>query len=361
MTHLIPYTISAFLGAVLLSACSSEEKQQEAHLAKPLSVTIAKPSLHTGGSINVSGQVEAAETANISTRLMGLVSKIHVRVGDQVAKGQLLVSIHNDDVIAKKAQAGAMLGQAQAALLNAEKDLQRFTALHQQQSASDKELENITLHYQATKAQAEAAKQMQNEVNATLTYTNLTAPFAGVITRQLLDAGNIAVPGTAILSMEKSQNLQVNASLPEIDIDKVKKGMPAHLLVKSTGKNYQGTLTEVSASSQATGGQYRIKVSIEIPDTHGLFAGMYVQVSIPLAEGNKEKIMVPLSSIIYKDQMTGIYTIGPNQSAMLRWVRLGKKSDSEIEVLSGLSGNEEFIVYAEGRLYNGAPVIIKTN
>ncbi len=348
--------IFILLGAVLFSACSTQDKKEEIQNTKPLRVTIAKPNHHTPSNLNTSGQVEAAETAYISTRLMGLVSKIHVRVGDQVGKGQLLVSIHNDDLIAKKAQAGAMLRQAQDAMLNAEKDLHRFTELHQMQSASDKELENITLHYQATKAQAEAALQMQNELSATLAYTNLTAPFAGVITQQLLDAGNMAGPGTAILGMEGLKNLQVNATISENDIHKIKNGMPAYLLVKSTGQSFRGQLKEVSQSSQSTGGQYRIKISIENSNTQPLLAGMYVNIRIPLGNAESGNPLVPISSIVYKDQMTGLYTVGLNQSAILRWVRLGKKFDDEIEVLSGLSGNEEFIASAEGKLYNGVPV-----
>lgn len=351
--------ISILLGIALLSSCSRQNEVKETHNAMPVSVTIAKPNHHTQNSINTSGQVEAAETAYISTRLMGLVSKIHVRIGDHVRKGQLLVSIHNDDLMAKKAQATAMISQAQAALINAEKDLQRFTELHQLQSASDKELENVTLHYQTTKAQAEASIQMQNELSATLEYTNLTAPFDGVITQQLLDAGNIAGPGTAILRMEGLQNLQVNATISENDIHKIKNGMYAELLVKSTGKNLRGQLMEVSQSSQSTGGQYRIKISVENTNTQGLFAGMYVNIRIPLADTDKGNPMVPISSVIYKDQMTGLYLIGPDQSAILRWVRLGKKIDKEIEVLSGLSSNEEFIVTAEGKLFNGVSVKVK--
>ena len=351
-----PNNIFFLLGMVLLSACSTQPEKPEMQDTKPVRVTTAKPNLRIQGSINTSGQVVATETAHISTRLMGLVNKIYVSVGDHVEKGQLLVSIHNEDIMAKKAQAEATLRQAQAAMLQAERDLQRFTELHKLQSASDKELENITLHFNATKAQAEAALQMKNELNATLAYTNLTAPFAGTITQQLLDAGNIAGPGIAILHMEGLGTLQVNATLSENDIFKIRKGMPADVLVKSTGKSFKGRLKEVSHSSEFTGGQYRITVAIEKENAQGLYAGMYVNVSIPVAEAMGKNPLVPQSSIVYKDQMTGLYTIGANHTAMLRWVRLGKKHGGEVEILSGLSGNETFIAEAEGRLYNGVNV-----
>ena len=68
--------------------------------------------------------------------------------------------------------------------------------------------------------------------------------------------------------------------------------------------------------------------------------------------------MVPLSAIEHKDQLTGLYTIGTNNTALLRWVRLGKTYGDQVEVLSGLEKNEPFIVSAAGKLYNGIPVKI---
>jgi hypothetical protein len=66
-----------------------------------------------------------------------------------------------------------------------------------------------------------------------------------------------------------------------------------------------------------------------------------------------------LSSIIKKDDLTGLYTISANNTALLRWVRLGKTIGDNVEVLSGLEKNEQFIVSSEGKLYNGATVIVK--
>ena len=67
-------------------------------------------------------------------------------------------------------------------------------------------------------------------------------------------------------------------------------------------------------------------------------------------------VMVPVSSIVYRDQLTGIYTVSNDHKALLRWVRLGKVSGQQAEVLSGLNASEAYISGAEGKLYNGAPV-----
>lgn len=351
----------ALVSGLVLGACSNSEERQKTVSLVPISVTVATPDRSSENSVSASGQIEAGETANISTRMMGFITKIHVSVGDYVKKGELLVSISNDDVQAKKAQAEAMLSQAGAALVNAEKDFERYSALHKQQSASDKELENITFQYNATKAQVEAARQMKNEANAMLAYTNLTAPYSGVITQKMMDAGSLTSPGMSILSMEQNENFHVSATVSENDIDKIVKGAAVTVLIKSTGKNLSGKISEVSRSSQFTGGQYRIKIAIAEKDKQELFAGMYASVIIPVTASQKDVAqegspLVPLTSILNRDQLTGLYTVSQSQTAVLRWVRLGKTIGNKVEVLSGLRSDEKYIVNAEGKLYNGVPV-----
>jgi len=314
--------------------------------------------------LNISGQVEASQTVDISTRVMGIITMLKVKVGDHVHKGQLLVSISNQDMLAKRAQTDAMIAEAQAALNSAQKDFDRFTILYNQQSATAKELDNVTLQYHSAQARLEAARQMRNEVNASIGYTSLLAPFSGIISRKLADAGSMASPGMPLLTIEQSGSYQVSAAVPENAISQVYPGAKAIVSIKSLNKTIEGLVTQVSASSEYTGGQYIIKVSIPDNEKKGLYAGMYADISIPAkntvpiaSEG--DAVLVPLSSIIYKDQLTGLYTVGSDNTALLRWVRLGKTYGDRVEVLTGLAKNETFIAHADGNLYNGVPVKTK--
>ncbi|QEC69879.1 efflux RND transporter periplasmic adaptor subunit [Panacibacter ginsenosidivorans] len=356
------------VGSLLLSlaACSGDEKPgtlQSTDTA--VAVTVTTPSGNTtANSITASGQVEAVQTANISTRVMGYITSIPVKVGDAVKAGQLLVSINSTDIQAKRAQTDAMIAQAQAAVESAKKDYDRFTVLYAKQSATAKELDNVTLQYNAAKANLEAAKQMRNEANAQLSYTNITAPFSGIVTQKLMDAGSMATPGMPILTIEQNGSFQVSASVPESQIALLKQGSIADLQIKSTGTTLKGTVAQISQSSQNTGGQYIIKIHIADKDKTGLYAGMYVNVSIPVEKAvtttvNTNAVLVPLSAIVNKDQLSGVYTVSSNNTAMLRWVRLGNTYGENVEVLSGLAANEKFISSADGKLYNGVPVKIK--
>lgn len=68
---------------------------------------------------------------------------------------------------------------------------------------------------------------------------------------------------------------------------------------------------------------------------------------------------MPASALVQKDQLTGLYTIAGNNTALLRWVTTGKTTGGQVQILSGLGAEEVFIVHASATLYNGAPVIVK--
>ena len=185
----------AIVVSILLLSCSDSKSENETVL-EPVNVTIETASEPEGnGFFNASGQIEAEQFANISTRMMGYVSKVYVKVGDKINKGQALIDINNADMEARRAQTQAGINQAQARFLTSEKDYHRFQTLFEQNSASQKELDDIKTQYDIAKAQLESAKQMQKEIDAMLSYTNIKAPFKGVITSTSVKSGDMAKPG----------------------------------------------------------------------------------------------------------------------------------------------------------------------
>lgn len=348
--------------SIVLASCSNESGNDTKQKQEPIAVTVATANKTATRFIQASGKVESTETAVISTRLMGFITKINVRSGDRVEKGQLLATISNGDILAKRAQAQAMVAEAEAALSDAKKDYERYAELYEQQSASVKEFENIALHYKSVKAKTEAARQMQKEAEAMLAYSNLTAPFSGVITQRNADEGSMANPGMPILVLEHIGSYQVNTFVSEEDISRVKTGSTTEVTIKSTGQKIRGMVSEVSPSSRLNGGQYLVKVRIDQRDKQVLFAGMYAHVSIlsPVADaGEEERLMIPGEALVKRDQLNGLYTVRNGNTALLRWVTVGKNYGDQVEVLSGLNEEEAFILSAEGKLYNGAPVSVK--
>lgn len=359
----IKHIFSVMLFGIVLYSCSSNPSASDDFSAKPVNVTLATPfSGNNGNSINASGTVEAVQSAQIGTRIMGTITRVYVNIGDHVQKGQLLFTVNASDIEAKSGQVSASIAQAEAALANAQKDYDRFTVLYKQNSATAKELDNATLQYKAALAQLNAAKQMKNEVSANMDYARMAAPFSGIITQKLMDAGNLANPGMPVLAMEQPGDLQVAATVSENDIDNIRNGAAADVHIASLNKDVQGTVTQISSSSAQTVGQFIVKIALPKNEQQGILSGMYANVSFAGKEkinDSSTQIMIPLNAVVHKDELSGIYTVSSNNTALLRWIRTGKVYGDKVEVLSGLQANESFIADADGRLYNGIVVKVK--
>tara|TARA_R110002050_G_scaffold286468_3_gene436986 strand:- start:72401 stop:73480 length:1080 start_codon:yes stop_codon:yes gene_type:complete len=310
--------------------------------------------------LSASGKIEAVNSANLSTRMMGYVDKIYAQVGDKVGEGQLLLRINNTDISAKLSQVNAGITEANAAFVNAEKDFNRYTNLFQERSASQKELDDITANYTMAKARLESAKQMKNEVKAQLSYANIRAPFKGVVTNKFIKEGDMANPGMPLLELEAPGSFQILAMVPESEIQQIKTGTEVRVLIKSLNDYVKGKVTEVSTSAKNTGGQYMVKVMIDKTKTN-LLSGMFATVQFPMEKDTSSNttVLVPTDAIVTKGQLSGIYTVSQNNTALLRWLRLGRTFGDSVEVLSGLSANEEYIIGAQGKLYNGVKISIQ--
>ena len=352
------YIITAILGAtILISGCGSEDKKAVVDNSPAIAVQVKTVSEDSSSPfLTVSGKIEAAKSANISTRMMGYVDKIYVNVGDKVNKGQLLMSVNNADLSAQLAQVNAGITEAEAAFTNAEKDFNRFSTLFKENSASQKELDDITANYNMAKARLESAKQMRNGVNAQMGYANIRAPFNGVVTNKFISAGDMANPGMPLLEVESPGKYQVLAMVPESEILAVKNDTEVTVQVKALNENVKGKVTEVSTSSKNTGGQYLVKVILDKTDAQ-ILSGMYATVHFPVArKTTSSAVMIPVQAIVKKGQLSGIYTVSQSNTALLRWLRLGRTFGDQVEVLSGLSADEQYIVSAEGKLFNGAKI-----
>ena len=356
--------VTNFISALILTplfftACGSEEKPKPNDSS---AVMVSVEKVKTGANdkfLSASGKVAASNSANLSTRMMGFVEKIHVDVGDNVRKGQLLISINNTDLKAKAAQADANITQATAAFKNAEKDYTRFKNLYQENSASRKELDDMTSRFEMAKAGLEAAKQMKNEVNAQFNYVNIRAPFNGIITNTFIDEGNMANPGMTLLGLEAPGQYEVTALVPESEISNIKPDSPVDVVIKSIAESIKGKVTEISTSAKNTGGQYLVKITLNKTDAN-ILSGMFATVQFPVeSKAKSATVLIPTKALVTNGQLSGVYTISQSNTAILRWLRLGRTFGNRVEVLSGLNLDEAYIVSAEGKLYNGAKISVQ--
>ncbi len=145
----------------------------------------------------------------------------------------------------------------------------------------------------------------------------------------------------------------------ESEISAIKNGMTADILVKSINESLKGKVAEVSSSARNTGGQYIVKIDLENGDG-SVLSGMFVHAVFPVGESSGEPqsttVLIPKKALVTQGQLKGVYAVTENNVATLRWLRLGRSYGDQVEVLSGLSTGEKYVVEAKSKLYNGAKV-----
>lgn len=360
MTKLIIKSI--FLSCIVaLSSCGNNEKANTATQEKePINVTTTTVQSSASSSISTSGQIKAFNQATMSTRMMGYIEEIPVEVGQEIKKGDRLIHINSQEISAKKAQVAAEINKAKASFKNAERDYERYQNLLKKNSISQKEFDNVEMAYDMAKANREAAQQMRAEVESQFAYTNLRAAFDGVVTNIYAEVGNLAKPGEPLLTIENSSKFEVHTNVSESQISSIKTGDSVAVNISSLDLQTTAKVSEVAGSASQTNGQYTVKVVLD-KNSAGLKSGMYATINFK-AQNEKataSQLMIKKEALISKGELKGVYSISSSNTAILNWLRLGKTHGDLIEVISGISAEDTYILKADSRLYNGAPIRLK--
>jgi len=217
----------------------------------------------------------------------------------------------------------------------------------------------MTMQYEMTKSKLSAAQQMKNEIDAQFDYVNLKAPFDGVITNKFIKKGDMANPGMPLIALENPNHFEVIANVPESEIATIKTDNEVKVLIKSINKEVKGTIAAISKSASNTGGQFQIRVNLE-ENLEGIYSGMFATLKLTTNNDNQlSALMVDKNAIIKKGDLKGLYVVSQQNTAVLRWVRLGRQVGENIEVLSGISNDEKYIVEHSGKLFNGAKISVR--
>ena len=343
------------LFALTLLACGSPEEKNQTADTPAVKVKTIKVNTTSQNGFSFSGTISAEKMSTLKTRHAGYVNRILVNVGDKVQKNQTLLEIDNAELQAQLQQAKAGKAQAEKQFEIAQKDLNRYERLKASSSISEKELEQVQLQFQSSASALVQAKQSYNQVAAMMDYTNIKAPFAGVISNKMIQEGDMAMPGMPLLSLTSSGTFEVKSDLSESQITKVKPEQIVKIEIPSLGKTYDGTITEVSSSSEANGSRYFVKSTFkETPENalSGMFAKIYVEGKDNI-NTNQTLVSIPTNALIQKNGLVGVYVYGKSDTALLRWIKTGRQIGDNIEVISGLSVDDKIIVSADSKLYNG--------
>jgi RND family efflux transporter MFP subunit len=306
-------------------------------------------------TVLATGTIEAENSVEVSTRLMGHVREVLVDEGDVVEAGQCLVRIDDTDMLARKRQAEAGIAEARAVLDNAETNLARFQRLYAENSVSKAQLDEVRTGRDRAAAGLEQARAMMQEVEVQLEYLRIKAPTDGTVTRRMVDPGDMASPGMPLIMLEQRGNMKVRAGLAEKDVDLVDVGSEVRVKVTSLDQAvYTVPVARIIPAANPMSRTFDLEAYL--PNEAGrLKSGMFARVEVPI--GSREAVLVPREAVHERGQLNGVWVVDENETAHLRWIRTGRQIGDEIEVLSGLKGGETVVLRAELPLVEGDKVV----
>jgi RND family efflux transporter MFP subunit len=355
LIHIIGLLIGLMIG-VTFQACGPDSNSQE---EEKIAVNGKKIVLsEMPDPIEFSGNIEGIQRVKLSTKLMGTITYLPFTVGSKVNRGQILARINSSDLLAKKQQVRASITQAEAALTNMKINYERVKSLYEKKSATAKEMEDIQMAFDMAQAQAKAAREMEKEIDDVLGYAVITAPFDGFIVNKFYQEGDLAAPGHPLLIVENFSTFKVNASVSASEINRFKVGDAVQIrLEELNGKLLPGEVSAISMGAHPASRQYQVEIIIKSDNENisGIKSGMYAK--IVLLNQLRKLIRIDREHLIERGQLRGVFTVSMNDEVLLRWLRLGKEFDGQVEVLSGL--NEGDIVILDKTVREGQKVEVR--
>jgi len=232
--------------------------------------------------------------------------------------------------------------------------------LYNKKSVSPQEFDEIKAREQAASARRQLARAGMAQAQAaraqaqtTLGYTRVRAPFEGVVTEKRADPGTLASPGMPLLVVEDQRRFRLEASVDEGEIRLVKVGQKVPVTLDSLpGVQFSGRAAQIVPAADPASRSFIVKV--ELPADARLRSGLFGRAHI--ARGQRQAILVPQSAVVERGQLQGVYVVGQDQVASLRYITLGQPVGEQVEALSGLQGGERVVAGPGDRELGGKRV-----
>lgn len=322
------------------------------------------------------GTLEARISTTISPKIAGRISQTLVDQGDRVESGQLLVRLDDDELQQQVEIARANLEAAQAAIQRLNADQRRAVAVFEHAKKShdrvqalkeknantqddvDRAIESLTIATaEATRAEAAisegqkgllAAEKTLEYHRARLADTLIKAPFAGLIVARQRETGDIAVPGSAVLTLISMEELWISAWVDETMMSKLAVQQPARIVFRSLpDRSYPGTVVRLGKQADRETREFIVDVQLkELPDNWAV--GQRVEVFIQT--GRAENVLtMPLSTVIRRNEKDGVFVA---DNGVVRWkpVMLGLRGRDLVEVREGLAEHEVLLAPVAGTI-----------
>lgn len=362
---------------------------------QPVAVRLRTPNrIQQPVSVDASGAVEANGTALSAFQIAGRVERVYVEEGQAVAKGQLLAELDATDyrngydaaraqaeaaqATDRKAQAGLRPQELEQARIDRDRwqdEYARMKFLYDHKSLAADDFEKIEAGYKAAEQRYEMARQgarvedkeaaggqyraaaaQMHEAAKRLADCQLRAPIAGFVGMRRIDAGDTVGAGTPVIGVLDLNPVKVRVAIPEAEIGKVAIGARATVTIPSLdGRQFEGKVEVVGVEADPASRTYTVKIAVSNPQRL-LRAGMVSEARI-YGSRMVNAITVPGDAVVRDARgVTHVYVYDPEQRRVYaRRVDVGAPLLNEVEILSGLAGDEQVVVAGQQNVREGSP------
>lgn len=283
--------------------------------------------------------IEAVRQATVSAQISGRVTQFFVDAGDRVKRGQLLARIDPRETDAQVAGQRANVAQADAALVQARLNFDRTQSLVKQNFLSQSALDKADADMKSAQAVVDAARAGNTQAITARSFAEVRSPIDGVVTRRLMELGELAAPGKPMLDVHDPAALRAVGSVPQFVLPRVAHADRASVLLPTLNQTILATHLTVLPAADAR--LLSTQVRADLPGTlpAGVVPGTAAKILLPT--GTSEKLVMPADAVIRRGELTAAYLIGADGKPQLRQIRVGDLVDSgQIEVLAGLAAGE---------------------
>ena len=329
------YATVAIALVLALEGCSGASLPPSQHTAgKTLESVTVRP-VSTPVERKLDGVIEAVNQGTVAAQTSGRVAAILYDVNDFVPAGAVVVQLRSTEQKTGLLQAEAALREATAREAEIQTRYQRITDMYARKVVPKATLDETVANRDAAVARLSAARAALESAREGVAYTEVRAPYAGVVTKRLVQVGETVSPGTPLVSGLSLQYLRVVVDVPQSIVSQVRRLKKAAIYVE--GRRIEATKVIVFAEGSSPTNTFRAR--LELPENAtDLYPGMFVKAAF--VTGEADRLLVPAGSLVERSEVTALYVLDPGGRASMRQVRIGDRFGNAVEILAGLAPGE---------------------
>jgi len=343
--------ILAITGQGMLSGCKPASAETEKAAAPSLAVQVVQPKLGAiTRSITLPGEIKAYQQATLYAKVAGYLKSITVDKGDPIKEGELIADIEVPELLAEETRYKAEVEVAEIDYRRLGESRKKAPDLVTPQSVDD------------AKGKLDVARATLERTATLLNYAKITAPFAGIVTRRMVDPGAFipaATSGTmaqnaAIITLADFSKVRVQVAIPELEASLVATDQPVKVTVEGLpGRSFDGKVTRFSYALDEASKTMLAEIELPNPKLE-LRPGMYATVKIGI-ERRDNVLLVPMEALVTEKAGTSVFTVADNKTKKTR-VQIGFKDGTNVEIVNGVKPGQPVIIIGKEALTEGQPV-----